>query len=356
MMIHRFNSLKFFAFILIALSLYGCSAKEKTERPKLLKVENAAQSDLINEVNRFAKVGSLHAKLDLKFEDNSYAEVGLAEKYKTADGDIVVQRPNNILLKVQIPVIHSDIAQMTSDGEKFRVAVLQDNAGGKYKKFVLGSNNADYSALQEKVKNSDLGGQAMKQNLNAFSNLRPQHFTEAILVRPADPANSVYTSSTILQDEEDAAVAAKSPVRRVLRGYYLLDEFTKTEDGSLKISRRFWFDRVGGIRLARQQIFDETGEIDSDITYGQQGDLGEAGDYKNLPLEISVTRPKEKYKMRLTYQSPSSVSVGKTYPAKAFVLENTWNLEEVNLDQKLTEARGQKTVNEVPKAASKFQR
>ena len=348
---------KLSAFFTIALFLFGCSFREKTERAKLLKVENAAQSDLINEVNRFAKVNSMRARMDLKFEDNSYAEVGLAEKYKTADGEIVVQRPNNILLKVQIPIIKTDIAQMTSDGEKFHVAVLEDGAGGKYRSFVSGTNNADYSALQAEIKKADLDGKVMKQNLNAFANLRPQHFSEAILVRPADLTNQVYATSTILQDEEDNTMPKKSPIRRVLRGYYLLDEYGKNTDGGLRISRRFWFDRVGGIRLARQQIFDEKGEIESDITYGQQGDLSDQADYKNLPLEISVTRPKEKYRMRLTYQSPASVSIGKTYPAKAFVLENTWGLQEVDLDKKLTEARGQKTkpLNEIPKTATRFQ-
>ncbi len=356
MMINKFIILKIFAIILIALSFLGCGVKNKAERPKLLKVENASQTDLINEINRFARVNSLRAKMDLKFEDNSYAEVGLAEKYKTADGEIVVQRPDNILLKVQIPIIHSDIAQMTSDGEKFRVAILEDGAGGKYKRFVLGTNNADYSELQEKVKNAQLDGKALQQNVNAFSNLRPQHFTEAILVRPTDADANFYTGSTILQDEEEISLPPKSAVKRVLRGYYLLDEYLKNTDSSLKISRRFWFDRVGGVRLARQQIFDGAGEIESDITYGQPGDLGESGDYKNLPLEISVTRPKEKYKMRLTYQSPSSVSVGKTYPVRAFVLENTWSLEEVDLDKKLLEAQGQKTGGEAVKAAERLQK
>ncbi|MBK9529552.1 MAG: hypothetical protein IPO41_14850 [Acidobacteria bacterium] len=43
----------------------------------------------------------------------------------------------------------------------------------------------------------------------------------------------------------------------------------KTQADGLRIARRFWFDRVGGIRLARQQIFDVQGEIESDIVYGK---------------------------------------------------------------------------------------
>ena len=113
-----------------------------------------------------------------------------------------------------------------------------------------------------------------------------------------------------------------------------------------------WFDRVGGIRLARQQLFDGKGEIDSDIVYGREGALtATPTDYANLPLRIQVTRPKDKYTMSLTYQSPEAVTIGKNYPATAFVLQNTWNLEEVDLDQKLREATAGKPASNANTAA-----
>jgi len=322
--------------------LAGCiSVKREGKTPTLLKAEDAPQADLMNEVNRFAKVNSLRAKMDLKFEDNSFAQFGSKEVYRSADGEVVVQRPSRILLKVQVPVIKTDVAQMTSDGKTFRVAILQDGGSGKYKKFVVGSNDADYSKLQKSLDAADLeNAKAMKQNVNAFANLRPQHFTDAMLVRPTD-SEHVYTQSSIFQVEDDDTQPAKSPVRRVMRGYYLLDEYAKVADSELRITRRFWFDRVGGIRLARQQIFDSKGEVDSDIVYGREGNLTATGEYNNLPLRIQVTRPKEKYTMSLTYQTPESVSIGKTYPDSAFVLQNTWGLEEVNLDKKLQELTAQ---------------
>lgn len=332
-------------FVVLAVFVTGGCIRPKTQNKSatLLKTIDAAQVQLIGEVNRFARVNSMRAKIDLKFEDNSFAEQGIAEKYKTAPGEIVVQRPANILLKVQVPVINSDIVQMTSNGETFRVAVLE-----KYRNFLIGTNNADYSILQEEVNNTDFNGNSndIRQNVNAFSNLRPQHFTDAILVRPVDTANYSYLQSAILQEEYDLSKPKNSPLHWVLRGYYLLDELRKNEDGSLSVVRRFWFDRVGGIRLARQQVFDAKGEIESDIVYGQTGNLTETGEYNNLPLEIVVTRPKEKYKIRITYQSPASVSIGKTYPAKAFILENTWGLREVNLDQKVQELKDRKATNQ----------
>jgi hypothetical protein len=61
-------------------------------------------------------------------------------------------------------------------------------------------------------------------------------------------------------------------------------------------------------------------------------------DYKNLPLRIQVTRPKEKYTMSLTYLMPEDVTIGNKFPETAFTLQNTWDLEEVDLDKKLLES------------------
>ena len=326
--------------LLVVVSITGCNfVKKESKTATLLSTTDATQAQLMEEVNRFARVDSMRAKMDLKFEDNSFAQFGSKEVYRSADGEVVVQRPGQIILNVKVPVLKTDVAQMTSNGETFRVAILYDG-GGKYKKFVKGTNNADYSKLQSSL--TELNGDGtVRQNVSAFANLRPQHFTDAMLVRPTDDQH-VYASSTTFQIEEDLTADKKSPLRKVNRGYYLLDEYSKADSSDLKITRRFWFDRVGGIRLARQQIFDARGEIETDIVYGAEGNLGDTGQFNRLPLQILVTRPQEKYAMRLTYQMPEDVKIGNKYPDTAFVLQNSWGLEEVDLDKKLQESTASK--------------
>jgi len=51
-----------------------------------------------------------------------------------------------------------------------------------------------------------------------------------------------------------------------------------------------------------------------------------------------VTRPQEKYSMKLTYQTPQAVTIGNAFPDTAFILQNSWHLEEVDLDKRLNEA------------------
>lgn len=346
------SPLKLIPVILIISALLagsGCNPfnpKDRVKSPVLLKTEDATQDELLGQINHFARVDSMYAKMYLKFEDNSFAAAGIAEKYKTADGVIVVQRPAQIQLRVQIPVIKTDVARMASDGKRFCIAILQDGGSGKYKKFVCGTNDADYSPLEEELQNLevDSSGRVLKQNVNAFSSLRPQHFTDAILMRPIDTTNFTYVKSSIIQEEIELDKKKKRPQSWFLRGYYLLDEMSRNPaDGTLSISRRFWFDRVDKVRLARQQVFDRKGEIEADIVYGKLGDLTKTGEYSRLPLQIELTRPKEKYKMILTYQSPESVKIGNSFPAAAFVLENDKNLPEVDLDQKLREVLSRKS-------------
>ena len=324
-----------------ALLFSGCiKPKSEQKTATLLKASDATRDDLYKQVNYLASVDSMRAKMDLIFEDNSYAEFGSSDLYRSADGDVVVQRPANIRLKVEVPIIGTDVAQMTSDGTRFRVAILQDGGSGRNKKFVLGSNAVDYSVLQKRVselvKNDPT---KISKSVNAFANMRPQHFTEALLVRPIDEAKFLYLQSTAVQEEVDfKQYKRKNPLGWVLRSYYFLDEFERNADGGMRIVRRFWFDRVGGALLSRQQIFDPAGEIESDIVYGKRGPTTEDGSMF-LPLEIQVTRPKEKYKITLKYQAPSQVKIGRKIPASAFVLENEWNLEVLDLDQKLVELR-----------------
>ncbi|MFV0387366.1 MAG: hypothetical protein ACK5NT_01315 [Pyrinomonadaceae bacterium] len=326
-----------FAFISIILS--GC-LNQKAKSPRLLETTTARITDLEKQVQDIASVNSIRSKMYLKFEDNSAAEKGIAEKYATADSTIVVQRPGNILLKVEAPIIGTDIAEMSSNGIKFRIAILKDNAGGALLSFLKGTNRRDYSRLRESAnKIAAERSDKAQDDVNAFSKLRPQHITDALLMSPINKDKYSYVMSAITQEEFDVNAKKQSPSQWVFRGYYLMDELQKDESGQLKLIRRFWFDRVGGIHLSREQIFDDNGEIVSDIYFGKFGRLANANS-KELPLEITLSRPQEKYKIRLIHKDPNNVIIDKTYPEQAFLLENTKNLREIDLDGELDRSLG----------------
>jgi competence protein ComGC len=315
----------------------GCGlfgTHKKVQVPQLLApLSESSTAQLISEVNRLASVRSLHGKVDIIFEDTSFAEVGIAEKYRQADGVITLQRPGQIYLIIQVPFIAKDIAQMTSNGESFRVAVIQGDE--KYRRFVKGTNKAIYEKLEVDGKPAEQKKRPMneKDTVNALSNLRPQHLTDALMISPIqDPAQSslTYARNEFFQEEQDNRPQAKAGVR-VVRSYYLLEEFSQASAGEARLLRRLWFDRVGGIRLARLQSFDDQGLLITDVSYWDEKPFGETAQVR-LPSRIEITRPHDHYKLSIAYQAPATVEIDRPFVAEAFVLENRWQLPEVDLD------------------------
>ena len=331
------------AFILGLVALAGaggCSRfyKSKVTVPPLLSpLKEAAPGELIEVVNRMARVQSLRGKIDIQFLDNSFAQCGITEKYRTAEGDVILQRDGKIYLVINGP-FSVKIAEMTSDGERFRVAVLQGDE--KYRRFLKGTNMAAYQRLDAGAE-VDCGkgdqkktAQMQQRAASAFSGLRPQHFTDALLLRSVGGAgagaNLIYVRSEAFAEDIDTRPRAKKDAR-VVRGYYLLDEIAPQPDGRGRLLRRFWFDRYGEIALARLQTFGERGELTTDVVYRNPQSFGEATKY-TLPAAIEITRPQDRYSLRITYQTPDAVKVDQPWPAEVFVLENKSNLPEVDLD------------------------
>jgi hypothetical protein len=319
------------ALAIVLLPATSCNLVHKSVPVEklLTPLSEGTTAELVAQVNQMATVRSLHGRIDIQFEDTSFASAGIAEKYRVADGSLTVQRPGKIYLIIQGPLA-IDIAQMTSDGEHFRIAIIKGDE--KYRRFVRGSNNAVYQKLETDDRDAANKGKrgAEAQTVQALSNLRPQHLTDALLITPIDlhAAGLLYAQSEFFQSEKDPSNPGSS--KRVMRGYYFLDELRPDGNGSARLLRRFWFDRVNGIRLARLQNFNESGALITDVSYGPVAKFGEAG--ASLPAKIGLTRLQDRYQITITYQDPAGVTVDHDYPPEVFVLENKWKLTEIDLD------------------------
>lgn len=319
----------------------GCglfNPKRKIAVPQLLSPLAAATTDqLIAEVNRQASVRSLSGRIDIQFLDTSFAACGLADLYRTADGRVIIQRPGQVYLSVQVPVIGTKVAELSSDGRKFWAAVYQGDP--KYRRFATGTNTAEYERLEaggpapDCRQNGQRREQAMQRaTVSALSSLRPQHFTEALLVPPAasDGSSAVYAVVETFEEEPDPRPNARKDAR-VVRGYYVMTELEPTGPNRGRVLRRFWFDRVGGTRLARVQNYNERGQLVTDVVYANPQPFGE-GAQSLLPAQIELTRPQDSYSIRLTFQDPAAVEVNSEKDADIFVLKNEGNLPVVDLD------------------------
>lgn len=331
------------AVLAAAVLLSGCGLFKASKRisvpQPLSPLVEADMPRMFEEINRLAAVKSLSGRVDIQFLDTSYAPCGLAEKFRTADGRLVVQRPGHVYLTVQVPVIGTKVAEMSSTGERFWAAVYQGDQ--KYRRFVTGRNAAQYERLEANgaVASLDcnLSGRAREEamqraTVSALSSLRPQHLTDAVLVPPVsfEDTKHVYALSETFEEEPDPRPGAAKGAR-VVRGYYILSELELVDKNRARVTRRFWFDRVGGIRLARVQIYGERGQLITDVVYSNPQPFGEDGRLR-LPAQIELTRPQDHYSIRIAFQDAGSVKVDDQYDPEIFVLKNSSNLQEVDLD------------------------
>jgi hypothetical protein len=329
------------ALLLASCGLVKPSRKISVPQPLTPLVE-ADMVRMFDEINRLAAVRALSGRVDIQFLDTSYAECGLAEKYRTADGRLALQRPGRVYLAVQVPVIGTKVAEMSSTGQRFWAAVYQGSE--KYKRFVTGSNDAQYEKLEAGSAGTspdcNAGGKrredAMQRaTVSALSSLRPQHLTDALLIPPVsfEDTKHVYAQAETFEEEADTRPGAKVGAR-VVRGYYILTELELETQNRARVTRRFWFDRVGQLKLARVQTYNERGQLLTDVLYSNQQPFGEDGRLQ-LPTQIELTRPQDHYSIRIAFQDPGAVKVDQPLPDDdSFILKNTSHLPEVDLDAK----------------------
>lgn len=315
------------AFVLALTALLtSCASlvkyKDESIPQPLTPVADADFDALVGQLKQFTDVESMRAtRISMKFVD-----VGAAERYRgAADATVVLKRPGNIRLIIQVPVAKTKLAEMVSDTEHFKVAIYYD----KYKRFLLGTNNADYSRWREKLQDKKEAQQS------GFINARPFHFTDALLVRPLQVGKPgfVYNVQEELSEEPDTRPGAKKNAR-VIRSFYIVSEMeiTDTAKNIGVLRRRLWFDRNSQLQLKRQQVFDAKARLVTDVRYSNYAKL-EADSQILRPSVIEVRRPYDKYSAELNLLADSTEFNVEDLPATAFVLENDQKLPETDLDK-----------------------
>jgi hypothetical protein len=316
--------------VLIILSA-SCSSllKEKDYTiPKLLTpVADAKFEDLTKQLQPFTDLKSLRTSQAYML----FTDAASSEKYRFgADLTLILQRPDKIRMLIQVS-FGTRIADMVSESNRFRVAIFNPS---EYRQFLLGTNDADYSAWLQKLKG--------KEKESALSSARPFHFTEALMMRPIalnDP-RFVFGIEEALVQELDTRQGAKKGAR-VLRSFYVISELEVSPEGQgpARVRRRFWFDRANGARFARQQIFDQQGQLVTEVQYTDYKKLNSvsqsgspSGSEAAWPGLILVNRPHDGYMAQLTFND-EKFEINPELKPNAFTLENSENLRETDLDK-----------------------
>jgi outer membrane lipoprotein-sorting protein len=214
--------------VLAPFLLYGCAVKSSrvVEKKEIRGQMEATKDQLIVAYNEQARaVHSLQATVDmLPSTGSTYS--GVIEDYHDVIGFILATQPANVRVIGQAPVVFTNVFDMVSDGETFRIYIPSKNT------FLVGSTSLGHPSKRP------------------LENLRPQHVVEALFWPELAP------DAMVTFEESDS-----DPYR-----YYVLTHLRETAPGNFAIVRKVWFDRAD-LRISRIQIFDPDGRIDSDTQY-----------------------------------------------------------------------------------------
>jgi outer membrane lipoprotein-sorting protein len=179
------------------------------------------------------------------------AEKSKITEYKDVRAFILFRKPGDIRVIGLYPVVRNKAFDMVSDGANFKLYVPARN------RFLVGRNEVD------------------QPSPNKLENLRPQHFLEALLVRPVDADRDKLLLENYT-DEDNA--------------FYVLHVVRVNGGGELQLARTIWFNRYN-LTLSRQLIFDAAGNILTDARYTDWRR------YDNVPFpkHIEIDRPHDEY-------------------------------------------------------------
>ena len=269
----------------------GChgaiSKRTSVGKTEQVVIKDATREELLDKYNAIAKgVKSLDATVQLKPTAGSKYS-GVIEEYHEVKAFLLAQRPANIRMIGQAPVIGKTVFDMVSDGQTFRVSIPSKN------KFLSGDVAAE------------------RNSKKPIENLRPQHLLDALLWTEIRKEESVLFEE--FNDEK-----ARYYVLTVLRGGY------RTE-----ILRKIWFDRAN-LQITRVQYFGPKGALLSDDRYADweavEGAAGPAGaNTPNVtpaadafPHSIVIERPHDDYRLELQV---TKLALNTDLPAERFKLE-----------------------------------
>lgn len=283
---------------LVVLMVTGCGLR--TSHPVKMRtstavLREASLEQLLENINsNAAKLRSLKATVDI---DSSVLE---QKKEKVTDnpqisGYILVRKPEMLRMIGLVPVVHNHMFDMVSNGKNFELAIPVKN------KFIVGSNR-----------------QPAKPSPQPMENLRPQHISDALLLKPIDPEKEIAVlehTTEIVKDPKTHKDAEQDA--------YTVVVIDRDESGPY-LSRKIVFSRTD-LLPHEQYIYDRLGRL---ATYAHYENFANNGGIM-FPSIISIQRPIEGYGITI---SMVKLEVNVPLTDDQFVLTQPPGSQLVNLD------------------------
>jgi outer membrane lipoprotein-sorting protein len=293
-----------FLLIFAFLTLTGCGFRSSHPVKMLTStatLKQATRDQLIEVVNSNAeKLKTLKATVDIDSSELEQKKQKVIDNPQVA-GYVLVRKPDMLRMRLLVPVVRNTMVDMVSNGANFSLAIPPKS------KFIVGSNK-----------------QPEKPSPQPLENLRPQHISDALLLKPIDPEKEIV----VLEDTTEIVKDPKTH-KDVQQGSYTLVIIDKDN---------------AGYYLARKIVFSRTDLLPHEqILYNRQGELATFARYENFtdysgimfPTIVSIQRPIEGYGIKL---SIVKLEVNVPLTDDQFVLTQPPGSQLVNLDTKSSAA------------------
>jgi hypothetical protein len=223
-------------------------------------VMEASLAELVAKIQaRSRAIHTMSATVDLEPTAGSIYS-GVIKEYHDVKGFILLEEPSTIRLLGQAPVVRTNVFDMVSNGEEFRLYIPAKQ------KFIVGKN-----AFRRPAKNS-------------LENLRPQHILQALIVPPIDTDHeTTYRTNPISRTQP--------------RRYYVVNIVEPQSSKHMIPRRQVWFDRAD-LELVRTQFFEPDGTCTEDVRYSAYQDF----EGVHYPAHIEINRPEEDYQVTITIE------------------------------------------------------
>jgi outer membrane lipoprotein-sorting protein len=259
----------------MSLGVSGCYKTtrivEKNVAPSVVRV--ATVGDLVKQLNgNYEAIKSFNASVTIAASTGG-GRTGKVTDYTAFKGYILMRKPRDLRVILQVPAFGSVAMDMVSDGTNFKLIIPFQN------KARVGTD------------------EVKTPSKNSLENLRPGIFFDSILLRsvgadefvtltesertlPADPTTQ-KTHTIQLEPDYDLVILGRPKDTAA-------DKQTMTTRRVIHYSRET-------LLPYKQDVYDEAGRVVTTVNYGKYQKYGEI----EFPGEIDITRPLDEYALKI---------------------------------------------------------
>jgi outer membrane lipoprotein-sorting protein len=235
----------------------------QTRPPEIVK--EATVDQLVKKLNgNYDAIQSFNASVTIAASTGG-GRIGKVTEYTSFKGYILMRKPRDLRVILQVPFVGSVALDMVSDGKNFKLIVPSQN------KARVGSD------------------EVKTPSKNALENLRPGIFFDSILLKSVDPDEYV----TLTNSQRDLPIDPKSHIL-VVEPDYDLAIMARQSSNILQTKRVVHYSRQDLLPY-QQDIYDAAGRVVTTVKYSAYQRYGEI----EFPSEIDISRPYDEYALKI---------------------------------------------------------